>query len=97
MTIVMVLLPEALVPHTALALQGVIDDYGPAPGKVAALTIMRLSCLGLSVAGIMATLHVAVRWLRGNGCVAGPIGSHIDRRPRPCSSSDCCLRRVKGS
>ncbi len=58
--IMMVLLLIALFHHTALGLQVVIEDYRHAGAKFAALIIMRLSCFGFTIAGILATLRIAV-------------------------------------
>ena len=59
-TILMILLLIALFHHTALGLQVVIEDYSHSGAKFAILAIMRLSCLLLAVAGIVATLRIAL-------------------------------------
>ena len=55
----MVLLLLALFHHTALGLQVVIEDYVHSNAKFAAVIAIRLGCLALASAGILATLHIA--------------------------------------
>jgi succinate dehydrogenase / fumarate reductase membrane anchor subunit len=55
----MVLLLLGLFHHTALGLQVVIDDYVHSGAKFAWLLIVRLGCIALAVAGIVATLDIA--------------------------------------
>ena len=59
--ILMILLLIALFHHTALGLQVVIEDYIRAGAKLATLILMRLPCLALAVAGIVATLRIVFR------------------------------------
>ena len=58
-TILMVLLLTGLFYHTALGLQVVIEDYVHSGRKIAALIGMRLVCIVLAVAGILAILRIA--------------------------------------
>lgn len=58
-SITMVLLLIALFHHTALGLQVVIEDYVHSAGKFALLLMVRLGCIALAVAGIVATLRIA--------------------------------------
>lgn len=58
-TISIILLQIALFYHTALGLQVVIEDYLHSGAKFALLVILRLSCFGLPIAGIIATLRIA--------------------------------------
>ena len=57
--ILMVLLLIALFYHTALGLQVVIEDYVHSGAKFGALIAVRLGCVALAVAGIMATMRIA--------------------------------------
>jgi len=52
------LLLISLFHHTALGLQVVIEDYMHTKAKFAALVIVRLSCIALAVAGIVAILRI---------------------------------------
>ena len=58
-SILMILLLIALFYHTALGLQVVIEDYVHSEAKFAALIAVRLGCVALAVAGIMATMRIA--------------------------------------
>lgn len=58
-SILMVLLLIALFYHTALGLQVVIEDYVHSEAKFGALIAVRLGCVALAVAGIMATMRIA--------------------------------------
>jgi succinate dehydrogenase / fumarate reductase membrane anchor subunit len=57
-SILMVLLLIALFCHTALGLQVVIEDYIHSGAKFGALIAVRLGCVALAVAGILATMRV---------------------------------------
>lgn len=57
--VLMVLLLMALFYHTALGLQVVIEDYIHSGVKFGALIAVRLGCVALAVAGILATIHIA--------------------------------------
>jgi succinate dehydrogenase / fumarate reductase, membrane anchor subunit len=59
-TILMVLLLTALFYHMSLGLQVVIEDYIHSGMKIPALIGMRFGCFGLAVAGISATLRIAL-------------------------------------
>lgn len=58
-SISMVLLLLALFHHTALGLHVVIEDYVHSNAKFAALITVRLGCLALASAGIIAILRLA--------------------------------------
>ena len=58
-SILMVLLLIALFYHTALGLQVVIEDYVHSGAKFGALIAVRLGCVALAVAGILATMRIA--------------------------------------
>jgi succinate dehydrogenase / fumarate reductase membrane anchor subunit len=58
-SILMVLLLIALFYHTALGLQVVIEDYVHSEAKFGALIAVRLGCVALAVAGILATMRIA--------------------------------------
>jgi len=59
-TILMTLLLIALFYHSALGLQVVIEDYVHSGIRIPLLVGMRLSCFALAVAGILATLKIAL-------------------------------------
>ena len=59
-TTLMVLLLIALFQHSALGLQVVIEDYVHSGIKIPLLVGMRLGCLALAVAGIVAILKIAL-------------------------------------
>jgi succinate dehydrogenase / fumarate reductase, membrane anchor subunit len=58
-TTLLVLLLIALFYHTALGLQVVIEDYVHSRAKFPALIGVRLGCIALAVAGIVAALVIA--------------------------------------
>jgi succinate dehydrogenase / fumarate reductase, membrane anchor subunit len=58
-SILMVLLLLALFYHTALGLQVVIEDYVHSGAKFVALVAVRLGCVALAAAGIVAALRIA--------------------------------------
>jgi succinate dehydrogenase / fumarate reductase membrane anchor subunit len=58
-SISMVLLLLALFHHTALGLQVVIEDYVHSNAKFAAVITVRLGCIALASAGIIAVLRIA--------------------------------------
>lgn len=58
--ILTILTLAALFYHSALGLQVVIEDYvNPEGVKLAAVTLVRLLCLALAVAGMFAVLRIA--------------------------------------
>jgi succinate dehydrogenase / fumarate reductase membrane anchor subunit len=59
-TIGMILLLIALFHHTELGLQVIIEDYVHSGLKFAAVVAVRLSCVALAVAGIVAVLEIAL-------------------------------------
>ena len=59
-SILMTLLLIALFYHSALGLQVVIEDYIHSGIKLPLLVGMRLGCFALTVAGILATLKIAL-------------------------------------
>jgi len=59
-SILMTLLLIALFYHSALGLQVVIEDYVHSRIKLPLLVGMHLGCFALAVAGILATLKIAV-------------------------------------
>ncbi len=58
-TTLMTLLLIALFHHVALDLQVVIEDYVHSRIKIPALVGIRLGCLAMAVAGLLATLKIA--------------------------------------
>ncbi|MGV8930953.1 MAG: succinate dehydrogenase, hydrophobic membrane anchor protein [Luteimonas sp.] len=58
-SISMILLLLALFHHTALGLQVVIEDYAHGAARFPLLVTVRFACIGLAVAGVLATLHIA--------------------------------------
>jgi succinate dehydrogenase / fumarate reductase membrane anchor subunit len=58
-SVLMILLLIALFYHTALGLQVVIEDYVHSGAKFGSLIAVRLGCVALAVAGIMATMRIA--------------------------------------
>jgi succinate dehydrogenase / fumarate reductase membrane anchor subunit len=59
--ILMMLLLVATFYHSALGLQVVIEDYVHGEGiKLGLLIAMRLACFALAVAGVFATLRIAL-------------------------------------
>ncbi|WP_297692505.1 succinate dehydrogenase, hydrophobic membrane anchor protein [Phenylobacterium sp.] len=57
-SLAMIVLLLALFHHTALGLQVVIEDYVHSDARFAALIAVRLGCLALASAGIVATLRI---------------------------------------
>jgi succinate dehydrogenase / fumarate reductase membrane anchor subunit len=57
-SILMVLLLIALFYHTTLGLEVVIEDYVHSEAKFGALIAVRLGCVALAVAGILATMRI---------------------------------------
>lgn len=58
-SLAMIVLLLALFHHTALGLQVVIEDYVHSDAKFAAVIAVRLGCVVLASAGILATLSIA--------------------------------------
>ena len=58
--LLMVLMLIALFSHLALGLRVVIEDYIHSAAKIPVLLVVRLSCFALAVAGILATLRIAL-------------------------------------
>jgi succinate dehydrogenase / fumarate reductase, membrane anchor subunit len=56
----MILLLIAVFRHTALGLQVVIEDYVHSAAKIALLIAVQLSCVAICVAGVLATLSIAL-------------------------------------
>lgn len=56
----MVLSLIAIFHHTALGLQVILEDYLHSALKVPAITTVRLACFALCVAGILATIRIAL-------------------------------------
>ena len=60
-TILMILLLVALCHHMALGLQVVVEDYANSEWvKIPAVVAIRCACFALAVAGIIATLRIAL-------------------------------------
>lgn len=59
-SILMTLLLIALFYHAALGLQVIVEDYVHSGAKFVAVIAVRLGCFALGVAGILATLRIAV-------------------------------------
>jgi succinate dehydrogenase / fumarate reductase membrane anchor subunit len=58
--LLMVLLLIALFSHLALGLRVVIEDYVHSGAKIPALLVARFACFALGIAGILATLRIAL-------------------------------------
>lgn len=57
-SLLMVLSLIAVFHHTALGLQVIIEDYVHSALKIPAIITVRLACLALCVAGLLATLRI---------------------------------------
>jgi succinate dehydrogenase / fumarate reductase membrane anchor subunit len=58
--LLLVMLLISLFSHLALGLRVIIEDYIHSGAKFAALLIVRFTCFSLCVAGILATLRIAL-------------------------------------
>lgn len=58
-TVLMVLLLTGAFWHSALGVQVIIEDYIHSAAKIPVLILVRFACLGVAVAGILATLRIA--------------------------------------
>jgi succinate dehydrogenase / fumarate reductase, membrane anchor subunit len=58
--LLLVLLLISLFSHLALGLRVIIEDYIHSGAKFAALLIVRFTCFSLCIAGILATLRIAL-------------------------------------
>jgi succinate dehydrogenase / fumarate reductase membrane anchor subunit len=61
-SLAMLVLLLALFHHTALGLQVVIEDYIHSSAKFGAVIMVRLGCMALASAGIIAVLRIAFSW-----------------------------------
>ncbi len=59
-TLLLVLLLMALFSHLALGLRVFVEDYVHSGAKFAALLVVRFICFALCIAGILATLRIAM-------------------------------------
>lgn len=59
-TIAMSLLLMSLFHHAALGLEVIVEDYVHSAAKYAAIIAIRLCCFALAVAGVIATLEIAL-------------------------------------